>query len=369
MTDDAVGKLAHHDSSDLKDVADDLDGLRARYEAWRGEGVTVTEFSAPDGTGFSSETFLATLVRDGDTTREVVRGEPAGMFPVFPSYDLSLQVDCMRALADTTCVPEILAHEEDASVLGRPFYVMRHVVGDIPTDNPPYTIMGWMHDAGEDGQRRVYRTGLEAMAALHTVAPADVGLGRLVDPRGRPGFIAQLGFYRDMHAWAAPEDGNPVIDAAFVWLDENLPSSYPDDVITWGDARVSNTIFQDGEAVALIDWEMAASGPGEIDLAWWLYMDRQFTDALGFPRLPGFDGEDALVARWEERVGRGAVDLEPYYVFAGLRFSVIMQRLATRAMATGAIDPAERVDHNNLATRLLSRTIGVPEPGPMGPMG
>jgi aminoglycoside phosphotransferase (APT) family kinase protein len=38
--------------------------------------------------------------------------------------------------------------------------------------------------------------------------------------------------------------------------------------LTWGDARLGNTIFRDYDVAAALDWEMACIGDPESDLAW-----------------------------------------------------------------------------------------------------
>lgn len=370
MSEDFGGARTDVDNRSMKDEVGDLDALRAAYDAFLGDGATVTAFEAPDGTGFSSETFLVDVDRGGAVERQVLRCEPQGEWPVFESYDLSLQVDCMEALAGKAAVPTILAKEYSGDAIGRPFYAMGRVDGQIPVDSPPYTMMGWVHEASPEHQRAIYVNGMDAMADVHVQDPSAIGLSRLLPDDPGTGYATQLAAYRRMRTWALGDRDNAIVDAAFDWLDEHPPTAPVPDGITWGDARISNMIFgAAGEVEAILDWEMATAGPGEIDLAWYLYMDRVFTDTFGMDKLPGFPGEDALIAQWEERLGRSAQDMETYFVFAGLRFAIIMARLGLRAMATGAIPEEERVDRNNLGTRLLARTIGVPEAGPMGSMG
>ncbi len=42
-------------------------------------------------------------------------------------------------------------------------------------------------------------------------------------------------------------------------------------------------MFRDFEVVAVLDWEMASLGPPEVDLAWFLFFERFFSEGLGTP--------------------------------------------------------------------------------------
>ena len=350
--------------------ASDAEGLRAAYERWLGDGVQVLDFTAPEGAGFSSETFVVDLRdRDGTPRRQVLRTVPEGI-TTFRDYDLGRQVACMRQLAGHLPVPSIEAYEQDPAVLGRPFYVMGFVDGRIPDDNPPYTLVGWMTEADADEQRRIYTSTLDAIARLHRLDPAAAGLDGLAYPDlGADGLTQQLAFWTDLADWAGQGRPMPTLDAARAWLLDNLPADPGPDVVNWGDARVSNTVYVSGEPAALLDWEMAAVGPGEVDLGWYLYMDEQLSEALGAPRLPGWPGDEALVARYEQAVGREVRDLDWYRVFAGFRFATVMMRVAQRMLAAGHVPEDSDVERNNLATRQLARVLSEPEPGPVGIMG
>ena len=72
-----------------------------------GADPEVSEISAPSGTGMSSETLLfdVTATADGErtTTGYAARLAPAEVdHPVFPSYDLELQVNCLRLVKANT---------------------------------------------------------------------------------------------------------------------------------------------------------------------------------------------------------------------------------------------------------------------------
>lgn len=364
-----VDRTAHSDTASRE--SSDADDVRSRYDAWLGDRARVVGWHAPDSTGYSSLTYVAEVEQDGATRRQVLRAAPAGA-TVFRDYDLDRQVACLRRLAEVVPTPAVLAVEPDPGPLGRPFYVMAHVDGRIPDDNPPYALVGWLHDSSPELQRAHYEHGLDVLGGLHRHTPSAVGLvDHLVRPeRGATGTDQQLAVWADLLAWGREGTEQPTLDAAWAWLEANRPDDPGRDVVLWGDARISNLVYgDDGTVRAVLDWEMAGTGPGEVDLAWFLWMDRQFTDVFGAPRLPGFPGEDALVARWEDAVGHEARDLDWYLVFAGVRFATVMTRVALRAKADGGVPADSDVDRNHLGTRLLAQVLGLPEPGPMGLMG
>jgi len=132
----------------------DADTMRDRLTGWLpsrvgARSVTITDLTPPSGTGYSSETllFTARYTVDGheQERRYVARLKPTRP-GVFPEYDIELQHDVMNALAHHTTipVPEMLWQEHDPSVLGTEFFVMLHVPGRVPSDNPPYTLEGWI---------------------------------------------------------------------------------------------------------------------------------------------------------------------------------------------------------------------------------
>ncbi len=61
---------------------------------------------------------------------------------------------------------------------------------------------------------------------------------------------------------------DPALESALVSLGHVQPVQMERAVPLWGDARFSNTVWNSGVPVGLLDWELAASGPREMDLAW-----------------------------------------------------------------------------------------------------
>jgi aminoglycoside phosphotransferase (APT) family kinase protein len=146
-------------------------------------------------------------------------------------------------------------------------------------------------------------------------------------------------------------------------VQDNRPATDEPRALCWGDSRIGNIIFKDYRAAAVLDWEMVTLGDPAQDLGWWLFLDRHHAEGSGAPRLPGFPSRDATVARWVERTGRSAAELEFYEVFAGFRFAVVMVRLATLLVQYELMPPDTDLASNNAVTRLLATILGLPAPG------
>jgi aminoglycoside phosphotransferase (APT) family kinase protein len=346
----------------------DIEKTRADLEAWlatkleTADAVALRSLGGPENTGFSSDTLMfdASWAADGRTVERpiVVRMTPSG-FPIFPSYDITIQYRCMDKLrAVGVPVPEMLWLEQDDAILGSPFYVMERLQGRIPPDRPPYHMEGWLLDATPEQRRRVWMSGLEAMAAVHKCDWRALGFDFLDQPeRGATGMEQHLHYYREFLDWALDGHTHPLFERAYDWLCANRPSGEAVRLI-WGDARIGNQIFDDDGCIAVIDWEMATLGNPVQDLAWFMYLDRHHCDGIGVPRLDGLPDTDETIARWEELTGLDARGTAAYYeLWSAFCFSVIMIRCGNQFRHYGLIDADSDFHVNNTATGLMQRVL------------
>jgi aminoglycoside phosphotransferase (APT) family kinase protein len=332
--------------------------------------VRVNNLEAPPTNGFSSETILfnATWDEPGAPAvdhRLVARIAPTG-YTVFLDPDFVGQCRVMRAVAEHTDVPmpSVLGIQEDDSLLGAPFAVMECIDGQIPTDNPPYASGGWLMDAAPEEQEQLWWSGLEAMAKVHATDWKSLGLGFLdASGRGSTGMDQQLSYYKDFYAWAAEGRTIPVAAATLDWLESNRPKEDAPPALLWGDSRIGNMIFNNFNCAAVLDWEMTCLGQPEMDLGWWLYFDRQFTETIDLERPAGFPSREATIAHYAKLLGRDVENVEYYEVFAGFRFAVVLARLGGLLKDSDILPIDSDFETNNLATQLLATMLDLPAPG------
>jgi aminoglycoside phosphotransferase (APT) family kinase protein len=99
--------------------------------------------------------------------------------------------------------------------------------------------------------------------------------------------------------------------------------------------------------VAVLDWEMAAIAPREVDLAWMIFLHRFFEDiatVMELPGMPGFLHRSSVEARYAERSGHTPRDMDFYLTYAALRHAVVMSQVQRRAIAFGAAEMPADVD-------------------------
>jgi aminoglycoside phosphotransferase (APT) family kinase protein len=323
----------------------DLVDLRTRFGQWLsskvGGPVEVGELTRPGEGGMSSISILLDATWGGETHSLVVRMPPdSSAFPVFPSYDLRMQFDVISAVAahSDVPVPELFWLEESPEALGAPFIVMRRVHGQVPTDNPPYVFAGWFFEATPEQRAQLQDAALDVLARLHAIeAPLDRFPALAA---GEDALRAHVDGQRRYYEWTRREDGLriPVIEDAFAWLDEHWPDEPGETVLSWGDSRIGNMIFDGFAPVAVLDWEMAGLGPREIDVAWYVFIHRFFQDIAEMfdqPGLPDVARRTNVTARYERASGHRIRDFDWYLMYAALRYAIVMSQVKRRMIHFG----------------------------------
>jgi len=326
--------------------------------------LSLSRLDRPSG-GLSNETIFGRLSwrgDEGDRSRDlVIRLEPKD-FQVFPEYDLSRQFHIMSRLAETSVpVPSVLWLEEDARILGSPFYVMERIDGEIASEVPPYHTFGLCFDASPKRRAKMWWSGIEAMAAIHSLDWGKLDISFMDEPGGaKPD--PQLDYYESFFNWAKGRDPQPVLEASLAWLKKNrfTPKRVS---LCWGDSRLPNLIFRDDAVAGVLDWEMAFLGDPEADLAWWIFQDWQHSEGYGIPRLEGFPGPEDTVRCYEELTGHRVENYIYHEVMAAFRFGVIMLRVADRMKAQGIPTPTPDFATNNPCTQRLATLLDLPSPG------
>ena len=353
------------DQRDPEEVARTLSRWLATTSP-EGKAPEVFDVRAPASNGFSNETILCrTRDEAGVEKRLVVRVAPTKHL-LFMDAAFDTQYRVMKALTDADSpipLPKLGPFENDPQYLGVPFFTMDHIEGKVPPDSIPYTMEGWVVEATPEEQERMWWSGIEALAMVHRTDWRALGLDWLGMPtRGKPGIVQQMSYYRDYLDWSAKGFSAPVVEQTWQWLVANQPDEDGELVLSWGDSRIGNIIWEDFRAVAVLDWEMASLAQPELDLGWFLYFDRQFTDTLGVPRPPGFPSHEATVERYSELIGRPIGDLFFYEIFSGFRFAVIMLRLSDLLLENEMLPAEADMRSNNIATQLLASMLGFEPP-------
>jgi aminoglycoside phosphotransferase (APT) family kinase protein len=252
----------------------------------------------------------------------------------------------------------MLWFEEDASILGARFFVMRKVNGAAPADVPNYNEAGFLFEAAPAQRRKLWENAVDALIKVHQVPLETVNF--LDKPElGSTGFDQVFEYWRRSYEWAARGKPQPVADIAWEWLNANMPTNRPT-ALSWGDSRLGNILFDEFEVAAVVDWEMLSLGGHEMDLGWFLFLD-DFQQA-GRPRLEGMGSKEDTIARWEAGTGEKAEDILWYQIFAGFRFACVMMRIIQMYDLPEGSTPDPETD--NPVTRLLAQLLELdPFPG------
>ena len=324
-----------------RDFADTRNRLQSWIEHRFGPGTTVSALSTANrAAGWSSETLMFTLAgaEKAETGDYVIRIPPAGG-GMFPEYDFEGQTRTQELLHRYgVATPSPVYFEADSSWIGSRFMVMPRIVGHTPSDTS-YATRGWLHGSGAEVQRRLHDSFLETLLAMQRV-PVDEAPW-LRRPTG-VGVGPEVAWWKDYVEWATDNNVPDLMVDAFSWLERHQPSDAAPLAVSWGDARLSNTISDDtGAIIAAIDWEQACICPAEADLGWWLATRRQTLEVQGVhtdPELPGFDSRATVVRRYQDMLGRELHDLAWYEMFSMARMGCCILRTHVLLRSVGLTD-------------------------------
>lgn len=352
----------------------DRDVLRDRLQQWLTTRLPqharpeITSLRVPDTNGMSSESLLFDATWADDAGRVphplVARVAPdPDDVPVFPAYDLASQFRVMELVAthSPVPVPPTLWFEPDASALGAPFFVMGRVDGRVPPDVMPYNMEGWLRDAPAPYQRALQDATVRALADLHAIPldGLDVSYLEAHAPGDTP-LRRHVAHWLRYYDWVRDDLRYPLVEAGFAWLDDHWPEPEGPTVLSWGDARIGNIVYDGFAPAALLDWEMAGLAPRAVDVGWMIGLHLFFehvADQLGLPGLPQFMRTEEVAATYEAHANVSAGDLRFGVVYALLRHGVIMARVHARRVHFGEAewpdDPDDAIMHRTLLAQLL----------------
>ena len=232
--------------------------------------------------------------------------------------------------------PKSLLLCEDESVIGAVFIVEERRHGFVIRDDIPPEFAG-----RPELNRRIGFALVDALADLHRVPPAEVGL----DGLGRPeGFLERqlAGWVR---RWQAAQGGEqadraaaemqPVLD----WLAQRLPSSGAA-ALLHNDYRLDNCLLDSadpGRIEAVLDWDMCTQGDPLADLGYVLNYwvepgdDPKWREIAAMPTWrEGFPSRAEAIGRYAARTGFDVAAIGWHQVFAAFKLAVIIQQIYIR---------------------------------------
>jgi aminoglycoside phosphotransferase (APT) family kinase protein len=308
------------------------------------DGLDRVEF------GHSAEMLALTLVTggaDAETRRDVIlrlRPKPPALLE---PYDLDRQFTILRALAPTPVrVPPTLWLEPSGDVLGRPFFVMDRVAGDVYEMAAP--------DAAPERIRRMCESLAEQLAAIHLVDLEAVGLAELDD--GATHLDRELTRWADeMHR--VQRGPLPALDRLLDELRATTPMPCERTTLVHGDAKPGNFAFVGDDVSAVFDWEMTTLGDPLTDLGW---LELLWMQPVGLTSHPAALGIDELLARYTEVSGIVPANREWYRALNAYKMAVICL-IGSMLYAAGSTTD-ERFAMNALGIPLLTQ-LGLGELG------
>lgn len=270
----------------------------------------------------------------GSECEFVLRKKPPGQ--LLPSaHAVEREYRIMRALGEVGVpVPRALALCEDPDVIGTPFFVMNHVSGRIfwdprlPDLNSP------------DERTAIYRDLVEALAALHRVDYAAVGLA---DYGKIGGFIGRQVSRWSQQYQASRTTDIPAMEALMAHLANHVPKD-DETTLIHGDYRLDNVIVAPDapKALAIIDWELSTLGHPVSDLAYWCMGYHLALPGRGSLvgcdlKSLGIPNESEVVEWYCRATGRSDIANWSYFMAFGIfRLAAIAQGVYKRSLQGNA---------------------------------
>jgi len=305
----------------------------ARLTAWMDEAGLPGKGERTEAKFLSGGTQNVIFAITRGEHRSVIRLPPPGA-PADRDKGILREWRIIEAL-DGTDVPhtEAIGVCSDASILGRPFYLMGFVDGWSPMDQHAR----WPEPFHSDQSTRPglsYQLA-EGIALLSKVDWQDRGLADL----GRPdGFHERqvdrwTGFFERIKGREIPG-----LDTATDWLRAHRPLDFIPGLMH-GDYQFANVMYRHGapaQLAAIVDWEMGTVGDPKLDLAWmvqsWPADTTDPADSeMGYVDMRGMPSRDEVVAHYAQVSGRQVDDLDYYLVLAKWKLAIVLEQGFQRA--------------------------------------
>ncbi|HTW54570.1 MAG TPA: phosphotransferase family protein [Stellaceae bacterium] len=278
---------------------------------------------------------LTYLLRFGETDY-VLRRPPLGPIPP-GAHDMRREHRVLSVLHRRfSLAPRSLLLCEDESIIGAVFIVEERRRGFVIRDDIPAEFAG-----RPELNRRIGFALVDALADLHRVDPAEIGL----DGLGRiEGYLE-----RQLSGWTRRWEGSlggpeeessrdgmtPVLD----WLARTLPKERAG-ALLHNDYRLDNCLLDTedpGRITAVLDWDMCTRGDPLADLGYLLNYwiepsdDPEWRAIASMPTWrAGFPTRADAIRRYAARTGSDVDEILWYQVFAAFKLAVIIQQIYIR---------------------------------------
>ncbi|MEX2626482.1 MAG: phosphotransferase family protein [Ilumatobacteraceae bacterium] len=321
------------------DERGDVTGVHAgRVTAWLDENVpgAVPPFTFEPIAGGHSN--LTIRVTGADGRRFVLRRPPLGRV-LASAHDMGREHRIIAGLqASDVPVPPVHGFCDDVTVNDAPFYVMDFVDGHVLRDADSA-----VHALRRDARANASRSLVDTMARLHAV---DLDAAGLADLGRHDGYIA-----RQLKRWHGQWEQQktrdlPAVDRVHAELSVRIPDQGPATIVH-GDYRLDNCMVDDdGEVVAVLDWEICTLGDPLADLGllqvyWTGPGDEPSAWTASATEAEGFWDRRQLVERYAEVSGRDLSQLDFYVSFAFWKLACILEGVYARYLG-GALGQRDR---------------------------
>jgi aminoglycoside phosphotransferase (APT) family kinase protein len=278
---------------------------------------------------------LTYLLRFGDS-EFVLRRPPLGPIPP-GAHDMRREHRVLSVLHRRyPLAPRSLLVCEDESIIGAVFIVEERRHGFVIRDDIPAEF-----DGRPELNRRIGMALVDALADLHLVPPAEVGL----DDLGRPDGFLERQLSGWTRRWQAAQGGEQAdraaaeMQPALDWLGRNLPPSRGA-ALLHNDYRLDNCLLDiadPGRIEAVLDWDMCTQGDPLADLGYVLNYwvepgdEPEWREIAAMPTWrDGFPSRAAAIERYATRTGFDVTAVGWHQVFAAFKLAVIIQQIYIR---------------------------------------
>ena len=295
--------------------------------------------------GHSNLTFKAT---DANGQCYVLRRPPLYLV-LATAHDMGREHKIIAALADTDVpVPQAFGLCEDEAVNERPFYVMDFVDGRVVRNQNQAAAL-------DPEVRKAASTSIaQTLARIHAVDVDEVGLG---DLGRKEDYIA-----RQLRRWLRQFEESKTQDRPQIQeVHDHLVAHIPDQGlagIVHGDYRLDNCMLDDdGQVVAVLDWELCTLGDRNADVAQLLVYWAEPGDpesALDSPptATPGFASRAEMLDLYQQASGRDIHNFEFYMAFGYWKLACILEGVYSRYVGGAMGDKAPPQGADSFVTRV-----------------